>query len=96
MPYSIGEHVDGRYQICALLGEGGMAQVYRAVDTSIGRDVVLKEPHIAIAGDLDSFNRRPREHAPQGENRSTAGAPTPAGRTAFTRSHRVSRPPPPT
>ena len=33
MRYSTGECVDGRYEICALLGEGGMAEVYRALDT---------------------------------------------------------------
>lgn len=61
MPLSIGECVDKRYEIRALLGEGGMAEVYRALDKTSGREVVLKLPHLAIAGDLAAFNRYRRE-----------------------------------
>jgi len=38
-----------------------MAEVYRAVDTRTGGDVVLKVPHVSIAGDLAAFNRYRRE-----------------------------------
>jgi len=61
MRHSPGECVDGRYEIRALLGEGGMAEVYRAVDKTTGREVVLKLPHLAVAGDLAAFNRYRRE-----------------------------------
>jgi len=61
MRHAIGDSVAGRYQIRALLAEGGMAEVYRAVDTSTGLDVVLKVPHISIAGDVAAFNRYRRE-----------------------------------
>jgi serine/threonine protein kinase len=61
MRHSIGECVDGRYEIRALLGEGGMAEVYRAVDKTTDHEVVLKLPHLAIAGDLAAFNRYRRE-----------------------------------
>jgi serine/threonine protein kinase len=61
MRHSIGECMDGRYEIRSLLGEGGMAEVYRALDATTGRDVVLKLPHMAIAGDLAAFNRYRRE-----------------------------------
>ena len=61
MRLSIGECVDKRYEIRALLGEGGMAEVYRALDKTSGREVVLKLPHLAIAGDLAAFNRYRRE-----------------------------------
>jgi predicted Zn finger-like uncharacterized protein len=36
---------DGRYQVGAPLGAGGMAQVYRAEDRRLGCDVVVKVPH---------------------------------------------------
>ena len=38
-----------------------MAEVYRAIDRQTGQEVVLKLPHIAIAGDLPLFNRYRRE-----------------------------------
>jgi eukaryotic-like serine/threonine-protein kinase len=57
MRYSPGDCVDGRYEIRSLLGEGGMAEVYHAVDGQTGREVVLKLPHLAISGDLTAFRR---------------------------------------
>lgn len=37
-----GELFVGKYQIRDVLGQGGFARVYRATDTSVGRDVALK------------------------------------------------------
>src|SRR5579859_7927651 len=48
--YAPGDRIDDRYEICAVLGSGGFAEVYRAIDTRSGRDVVLKVPQVALAG----------------------------------------------
>jgi eukaryotic-like serine/threonine-protein kinase len=32
----------GPYEVSALIGEGGMGQVYRATDTNLGRQVAIK------------------------------------------------------
>ena len=53
----------GPYEIVSLVGAGGMGQVYRAVDTRLGRIVALKTlpPHRAAVGDFaDRFEREAR------------------------------------
>ena len=47
----------GRYEIKSLLGQGGMGAVYRAADTSLGRDVALKVLDPLVAGDPERVHR---------------------------------------
>ena len=41
MPLAVGSRL-GHYDVTALIGQGGMGEVYRAHDTKLGRDVALK------------------------------------------------------
>ena len=51
----------GPYEVTALLGEGGMGQVYRATDTTLHRDVALKVLPDAFTSDPDRLARFRRE-----------------------------------
>ena len=51
----------GRYQIEAEIGRGGMARVYRAVDTSLRRQVALKVLAPQLAVDAEFLRRFERE-----------------------------------
>ena len=51
----------GVYQITALLGEGGMGQVFLARDTKLDRDVAIKVLPEAFAHDVDRLARFTRE-----------------------------------
>ena len=51
----------GVYQVQALLGVGGMGQVYAARDTELNRDVALKILPDAVASDPDRLARLTRE-----------------------------------
>lgn len=51
----------GRYQLEALLGVGGMAEVYRAVDRGLGRTVAVKVVLAGIAAQTEFRERFSRE-----------------------------------
>ena len=53
--------VDGRYRIQDRIGSGGMAEVYRAEDRHLGRDVALKMLHRRFAQDPAFVERFRRE-----------------------------------
>ena len=60
MPLTAGARL-GPYEIVALLGEGGMGQVYRARDSKLGREVALKILPDTFTGDPDRLARFKRE-----------------------------------
>src|SRR5438105_120374 len=51
----------GSYEISALLGEGGMGQVYRARDAKLKREVAIKILPAEFSQDPDRINRFQRE-----------------------------------
>lgn len=53
----IGKTLDGRYEIMNIIGEGGMAIVYRALDHRLNRYVAVKIMRSEMAADED-FRRR--------------------------------------
>ncbi|MFJ6500143.1 Stk1 family PASTA domain-containing Ser/Thr kinase [Streptomyces virginiae] len=57
----VGRVLDGRYRIDARIAAGGMATVYRAVDTRLDRILALKVMHPALAGDAAFVDRFIRE-----------------------------------
>ena len=56
----VGLTLDQRYQVVAMLGEGGMGYVLRARDTRLGCDVVLKAPRPEMLADKE-FRKRFRD-----------------------------------
>jgi serine/threonine-protein kinase len=58
----LGDVLGGRYRLVELLGQGGMATIYRAVDSQLGRDVAVKVLHREFGRDPD-FVARFRQEA---------------------------------
>jgi serine/threonine protein kinase len=62
----------GRYRIEALIGAGGMGQVYRARDPRIERDVAIKVLPADYAADVERLHRFEQEaHASGALNHPT-------------------------
>ncbi|MEV5609411.1 Stk1 family PASTA domain-containing Ser/Thr kinase [Streptomyces sp. NPDC052225] len=57
----LGHVLDGRYRIDARIAVGGMATVYRAVDTRLDRVLALKVMHPSLAADASFVDRFIRE-----------------------------------
>ena len=60
MALTVGSRL-GHYDVTALIGEGGMGQVYQATDTKLNRQVALKILPEAFATDPDRLARFQRE-----------------------------------
>jgi serine/threonine protein kinase len=58
----------GHYDVTALIGEGGMGQVWQATDTQLNRQVALKILPDAITDDPDRLARFQREERDAGLN----------------------------
>ncbi|MGW6013218.1 Stk1 family PASTA domain-containing Ser/Thr kinase [Streptomyces sp. NPDC055210] len=57
----VGHVLDGRYRVDARIAVGGMATVYRAVDTRLDRVLALKVMHPTLAADASFVDRFIRE-----------------------------------
>ncbi|WP_449353475.1 Stk1 family PASTA domain-containing Ser/Thr kinase [Streptomyces shaanxiensis] len=57
----VGQVLDGRYRVDARIAVGGMATVYRALDTRLDRVLALKVMHPALAADGTFVDRFIRE-----------------------------------
>ena len=53
----------GHYDVTALIGEGGMGQVYKATDTRLDRTVAIKMLPEHVAADPDLKQRFERERS---------------------------------
>ncbi|WP_030616687.1 Stk1 family PASTA domain-containing Ser/Thr kinase [Streptomyces sclerotialus] len=57
----VGQLLDGRYRVQARIAAGGMATVYRAVDTRLDRVLALKVMHPSLVADASFVERFIRE-----------------------------------
>jgi serine/threonine protein kinase len=60
MPLAASDKV-GRYEILALIGKGGMGEVYKAHDPAAGRDVAVKISHAQFSNRFSREARAPVE-----------------------------------
>ena len=74
----IGTTLGGRYRLVELLGQGGMATIFRATDLQLGRDVAVKLLRPEYLRDPD-FSSRFRTEA----RSSRLGRHRPVGRGSY-------------
>ncbi|MDD9348972.1 serine/threonine-protein kinase, partial [Mumia sp.] len=72
----VGELVDGRYRLLALVGRGGMADVYRARDELLGRVVAVKMMRAEAGVEVEDALRRHEMEARIGAGVSHPGLVT--------------------
>ena len=75
MPLSVGSRL-GHYDVTALIGEGGMGQVYQATETKLGssqRSVQLRPVYMANKSSINSDLRGWRTPSVSGEELQTPG-----------------------
>ena len=53
----LGQVLENRYRVDALLGQGGMGAVYRAWDTRLDQHVAIKENTVASPASVRQFER---------------------------------------
>ncbi len=82
----MGHALDGRYQVTQRLARGGMATVYRAIDTRLSRTVAVKVMHIGLGDDAE-FTRKFDQEA-----RSAARLSHPNVVSGFDQGHDEGRP----
>ncbi len=58
---ALGDVLGGRYRLVELLGQGGMATIYRATDAQLGREVAVKLLHAEYGRDPDFVARFKQE-----------------------------------
>ena len=58
---ALGDVLGGRYRLVELLGQGGMATIYRATDAQLGREVAVKVLHAEYGRDPDFVARFKQE-----------------------------------
>jgi eukaryotic-like serine/threonine-protein kinase len=57
----VGHSLDGRYEIVERLARGGMATVYKAIDTRLTRTVAVKVMHVGLGDDAEFAHKFDRE-----------------------------------
>ena len=84
---SQGELINGRYQLLARIGAGGMGVVYRALDRLTGVEVALKRIALQRSGSSDQGSWEPAPPATDPIAQTQPGSPTAAGDPSTPQTH---------